>query len=177
MSLILLWENPQICYDARCRAAQVWRGPAGSGVLLEPDATWGVYEEPTESDINAPLNIAYVDKDGGIIETIDNSDLRKFAKPTNVCKVLFDLTSLDGGPDDGRVITVSDPRDHSMSRRILTNRAGKAIFFGLRARRFLIHVDGASKALDCVLPNENEASWTSLAAFGSWVYADMRSRV
>jgi hypothetical protein len=174
VSLIIAWDHPEQTYEQRIHNVQVWRNGINTGCLLAGDATWGIFEDETESDLNAEIDIAYVDDVGSIIAQIPSPQVRRYLRPSDTCKICFQLRDFDGGPDDARIIQFSSPNNQTYTRRILTSSQGKAFYLGLWGARTKVYIDGYRYALDCVIPKVKEITWPKLSEYGSWVQNDLR---
>lgn len=168
MAVILTWELPLAAFELKIRTVQVFRGKC----CLSSDSAFTVFEDVEGADPSAEYHVRFCDHTGNELHRIYNEEVRRYARPDNVCKVSFSLTAEDGSPGSHRIVEVSN--ENGFSTRVPASYGGKVDLFLVHGRRFKIVVDRDQQALDCVIPNKKEISWDELAAFGSWVPAEQR---
>lgn len=180
MSIILTWENPEETYTPAIRRVGIWRGRPDplNGQQIATDAAWGVFEDTQEIDVDQKYCVVYISPDDRRVIHLHDSDIQKYVRPQNSCKILFDMVRPDGMPHRGLNIEISNETEGAnFYRRLLTNTSGHAEFFAVWGQRLLLRIDGKLKALDFVVPKLKEATWDDLLKWGSLIDTDERGYV
>ena len=185
MSLILVWENPPETFTPVIRRAEVWRGyldqphtQQSRWTLLEKDSPWGTFEDNENARLDLPYQIRYIDGNDSQIQYINDWDIRRYIRADDTCRIKFTFREADGSMSAAKSIEISDePCGSSFHRTILTNYRGYAEFFALWDQRLLFRIDGAYRALDCIIPRQREIEWPDLRKFGSVIATDQRGYV
>ncbi len=181
MSIILSWENPQETYLPKLRRAEVWRSiPNKQSKLFKicNDSPWGVYEDTQGIDPAVVYEVHYMDALGQTKVTLRSEDIRRMARPIDLCKLMFSLKEVDGFPSAARSIEISnEPVGSNFSRRVLTNHRGYAEFFVRQGQRIQIRIDGDYKMLDCAVPAQSEITWEQLRDFGTILSTESRGLI
>jgi hypothetical protein len=139
------------------------------------DVAWNCWEDEAENDTRMMYAIACVGPTGAWPVVIWDWDILRFVRPSNVCKVTFDLTTPEGAPDRARDIEISSEYNGAgFYRRIVTNYHGHAAAFLKHGERLLLRIDGRPTALDFCVPELNIVSSEKLREFGSEIMSDQR---
>lgn len=175
MSILIQWDNPQEAYTPEIQRVALWRGHAGAGQCINQDACWGFEEDPDATDPLGIYTIEYRTALNGVRVLINIQDLKVFPRLPEICEIQFALTRPDGSPYAARTIDITDAASGgTYDLRILTNRAGKARFFGLPGRRLQFHIDGEPTLLDAIVPDTRLIAFSALT--GTRLPADTRCR-
>lgn len=172
MSVLLNWENPEFTFLPSVRFVRVERGPTHFVVCL--DAPWGIFEDVESVDPCETYTLFYCDAHHNEIGRVNDSDIRKFARPSNSCKLNFAFINADGSPGSNTKVRITNPRNTEFSRIVCANYSGLAEAFFIFGQRLLIEIAGLDHALDCIIPSIQETCWEDLIKNGSWVLAEKR---
>jgi hypothetical protein len=143
------------------------------------DVPWGLYEDVECSDLTAKYAVNYVSSTGSLLATIPNEHVRRTHRPFESCKINFEFVTDDGFPWRNRPILI-DSVAHSegaMSKRVTTNKCGKAAAFLMHGATVRIMPYGAPHAIEVQIPKQRELTWSQLAELGSKAPVDPRSSI
>lgn len=173
--LILSWGNP---YGVESYQATVYRSRTGTDpfAIVRLDTPLGVCADLETDDLNEFYRIDYQTKQGSVVHTVSDEDVRRYAATPTLTEILFTQRTAAGAPAVGRQVTVTDERGTgAIIQQMLLNRRGEGSLFLERGSRVRIALDDARYAFDAIIPNQRCMSFAELtSSFGSWVQAERR---
>lgn len=168
--LLLTWDHP---IDINPYSARLARG----SYVVRDNIPWGVVADPGNDDASVGYTIEYTDREGVVMYTVQNRDIRRGKLPVNTCEVTFTLTGPDGLPDANRRIELSNSHEAGVpeyGRIVSTNSDGIAVVYLKQGVQQYVYLENAKYGLQTVIPNAAVASYDDLIANGSQQLHDRR---
>lgn len=177
-SVILTWEHPTELWMEDVRRADVFTyftEKAGETILAS-DIPWGCYEDLETGDKKTKYAIRYYDHYGRIAAQLLDDRIRRYEKPTTICRIAFAYTHPDGAPWVNRIIEIEAAHgsDGAYSRKLATNGKGEALLFLMPGTRVMVRLAGERCAYDVAVPDKREITGCELIANGSPAAMDPR---